>query len=701
MNVTSLFRTLALAWAAVFAGPPALELHAQQQRASTELPTDAPLQVASSIRLPAGVHVRPARKIAPDGPSAVLWARGARNVVIDLGSARLVGAGRELPADRLEGAAIHLEDCENVSVRGGSIEGYKFGIVAVGCRGVRVEGVRFDHLFRERLLSTALAADDDDQLSRESNDQGEWLERYGAAIALRECTAAVVTGCRVRHAQNGLVLSRCSGALAYGNDFSFLSGWGIALFRSSDNKLVRNRCDACVRGFVHNVYARELGAAGILLTERCSDNLIAENLARGCGDGLSLYGGLDLVEGRAAARGELAAGGCDRNLILRNDFSAALDCGIELEFSRENRVLENVADDCLGCGLRASFCERTIIAENSACGAAQYGVSIAHGQESWLARNVIERCGAGLEFTFDASSPHIAGAFGRSRDSASRDHWVWNNAFASNAADFRIRSTSGLRFRDNAYEPRESELLLTNLTLAPGEAGDAQPRELLRGVGGFLPSGSVVDASVRAAPEEPPKEFTELDRAPAFELPGEPWKSAPQFELARVRVGEWGPWDLDSDESGPPLRPVGGALAGCVWDVAWISWKDGVDPRAVGPAEWRESVRAGAQQRAELSGLNDPWGNLDQVRATIGETHFGLVATTRVKLAAGRYRLRVTSDDGVRVRIGQRRVSEDWTWHPVKVRETLLELEAGEHEFSVDYFQVDGGAALALDLLQR
>ncbi len=696
MIVSLLLRTLAVLSTVLLAAP-----LAAQQRASTPLPADEPLQVSSSIRLPSGVHQRAARPIGPDGPRAVIWARGARNVVIDLGTARVVGAERELAPDRLAGAAIHLEDCENVSVRGGSIEGYKFGVVAVRCRGVRIEGVRFDHMFRERLLSTALAVDEGDELSRSNNDSDEWLTRYGAAIALRECSTALVTGCRVRHAQNGLVLNRCSGALAHGNDFSFLSGWGIALFRSSDNKLVRNRCDACVRGFVADVYARELGAAGILLMERCSDNLIAENLARGCGDGLSVYGGRDLVEGLAAARGELAPGGCDRNLILRNDFSAAVDSGIELEFSRENRVLENIADNCLGCGLRARFCERTIVAENSLCAAAQYGASIAHGQECWLARNVIERCGAGLEFTYDAGSPHLGSAFSRSRDTVSRDHWVWNNAFASNSADLRIRSTTGLRFRDNAFEPRESDLLLTNLTLAPGEASEEQPREFLKGVGGFLPSGSVVDSSVRAAPEDPPKEFAELDRVTELELPGAALEPGLPFELARVRVGEWGPWDLDSGESGPPLRPVGGVLAGCVWDVDWISWKDGVDPRALSAPEWRKTVREGAQHHAELGGLNDPWGNLPEVHAAVGDTHFGLVATTRVKLAGGRYLLRVTSDDGVRVRIGGRRVSEDWTWHSVKVHDTLLELDAGEHEFTVDYFQVDGGAALALDLLQR
>ncbi len=701
MNVSLLLRTFGLACSAVLAGVGAAPLATQQQRTSTALPTDAPLEVSSSIRLPGGVHVRKARPIAPDGPSAVIWARGVRNAVIDLGAARLVGAERSTPPDRLQGAAIHLEDCDNVTVRGGAIEGYKFGVVAVRCRGVRIEGVGFDHLFRGRLLSTALAADTHDELRRELNDQDEWLTRYGAAIALRECAEAVVKGCRVRHAQNGLVLHRCSGALAYENDFSFLSGWGIALFRSSDNKLVRNRCDACVRGFVPNFYARDLGAAGILLVERCSDNLIAENLARGCGDGLSLYGGLDLVEGRAAARGELAAGGCDRNLILRNDFSSALDCGIELHFSRENRVLENVADDGLGCGLRASFCEHTIIAENSLSGAAQYGLSIAHGQECWVARNVIERCGAGLEFTYDAGSPHIAGAFGRSRDSASRDHWVWSNAFTANAADVRIRSTSALRFRDNAFEPRDAELILTEFTLAPGESADAQPRELLRGVAGFLPSGSVVDSSVRVAPQTPPREFEGLDRVAVLTLPGEPLKSVGPLALAQVRLGEWGPWDLDSGERGPALRPVGGELAACVWEVAWTSWKDGVDPRAVGAVEWRKGVRDSAQQRAELVGLDDPWGHRQEVRAAVGETHFGLVATTRVTLAGGRYLLRVTSDDGVRVRIGGRRVYEDWSWHSTTVGETLLELEAGEHEFMVDYFQVDGGAALALDLLQR
>lgn len=677
---------------------------AAQQRTSTSLPANGPLQVAGSVRIAPGVHVRAPREIAPGGPRAVIWARGVRNAVIDLSGVTLSSDALAGAPDRLSGVALHLDGCENVTVRGGLLRGFKSGVVVQGGSGIRIEGLRCEQMFRQRLASTAIAPEPSDRLARTENDLGQWLAQYGAAIALSGCEGAVVTGCRVRQAQNGLLLERCQSALVYDNDFSFLSGWGIALHRSNDNRLVRNRCDECVRGYSHGAYADGQGSAGILLVERCSDNWIVENRARGCGDGLSLFAGRDLVEGLAAARGELAPGGCDRNLIYRNDLSGALESGIEISFSRENRVIENVADDCLGYGFQGAYCERTLLVENSFCSAAGSGLAIEHGQECWIARNVLERCGAGLELYWDDDPQYVAGAFGRARDTASRDHWIWSNAFADNAADLRIRATSGLRLAQNVFQPREAELVASALTLAPGESADVQPRDLLRGVGGFLPSGSIVDSSVRTPPEYPPEEFVELERVASLDLPGKPSAARAQglkFERSSIVIGEWGPWDFESGEPKPTLRPVGGVFAGCRWNVGWISWKDGADPRAIQPQGWVEAVRERAVERAEVEAIGDPWCGREEVRAAVGETHFGLHATTRLTLPAGRYLLRVTSDDGVRVRVGPRRAIENWTWHSQHVDEALLELEAGEHEFSVDYFQVDGGAALSLDLIAR
>ena len=42
---------------------------------------------------------------------------------------------------------------------------------------------------------------------------------------------------RARDGQNGLILDGVQASRVYDNDFSFLSGWGIALWRSSDNTI--------------------------------------------------------------------------------------------------------------------------------------------------------------------------------------------------------------------------------------------------------------------------------------------------------------------------------------------------------------------------------------------------------------------------------------------------------------------------------
>lgn len=674
---------------------------ARAQEVSTPLPADTALRVSASVRIAPGAHVRKP-SAAPDSPvSAVIYARALRNAVIDLRGVNLSSDTAGETLDRAHGCGLVLIDCENVTVRGGELRGFKLGLLARNCKGLVLEGLRVESGFAQRLASTAVAADPVDELNRRDNEHGEWLSNYGAAIALVGCDGARVRTSRARHAQNGLVLERSNRVQAYDNDFSFLSGWGIALYRSSECVLARNRCDVCVRGYANGASAGGQGSAGFLLTERCSDNVLAHNFARGCGDGISLFAGLDLVQGRASSRGERAPSGCDRNLLYANDVSRAARNGLELDYSRENRVIENTADDCQQHGLAASYCERLTIVENSFDGARGSGIALAHCQSAWVARNVIERCGAGLEMSwYPPSAASAADAFARVRDTTSRDHWVWGNAFAENAADLRVRASKGLSFAENVFEPRPDEgLTAPGLALADGDPSGDEPRELLRGLGGFLPRGSLIETSLRTPPPAPPEEFTLLERVDVSGLPGA--ASRAPVAPSAVVVGEWGPWDPESGEPRPTPRAAGGLLAGCGWDVAWASWRDAADPRASGAKAWREFVASNTALSAKVATLCDPWGGLSEARAAAGETRMGLVATTTVRLPAGRYVLRAVSDDGVRVRVDGKRVLENWTWHTETSDEAALELAAGEHVFEVDYFQYDGGAVLTLDLIAR
>ncbi|AIE85466.1 MGH1-like glycoside hydrolase domain-containing protein [Fimbriimonas ginsengisoli] len=64
---------------------------------------------------------------------------------------------------------------------------------------------------------------------------------------------------------------------------------------------------------------------------------------------------------------------------------------------------------------------------------------------------------------------------------------------------------------------------------------------------------------------------------------------------------------------------------------------------------------------------------------------------------AGRYRFSVTSDDGVRLLLGWRKILEDWTVHAPSQREAEVSLKAGEAKpIVIEYYQHDGGSSLRL-----
>ena len=56
------------------------------------------------------------------------------------------------------------------------------------------------------------------------------------------------------------------------------------------------------------------------------------------------------------------------------------------------------------------------------------------------------------------------------------------------------------------------------------------------------------------------------------------------------------------------------------------------------------------------------------------------------------------SDDGVRLWIDGAVVLQNWTWHGPTSDSADIDIGPGEHELTLEYFQVDGGNALALEL---
>ncbi|MFO1010212.1 MAG: right-handed parallel beta-helix repeat-containing protein [Planctomycetota bacterium] len=687
------------------------------------LPKDRPLDVAGHVKVAPGAYER--APLGADGRGGVIVIEKQKHVVLDLTGVELRGVPKGTDLDRSAGWGVVVKDCEDVTITGGVLGGYKGCVVATNTKGLVLDGVRFDGFYGKRLLSTVQAEDGSDWLYPHENDADQWITNYGGAISLTDCAGATIRNCRARHGQNGILLTRSDGARVERNDCSFLSGWGLALYRSSKALVTENTFDYCVRGYSHGVYWRGQDSAGILMFERCSDNVFTWNSATHGGDGVFLFAGQDTVEGRAFAKGETDAGGSDRNVWYENDFSFAVANAIEATFSSDNWAIRNRLDGSHQHGVWGGYSNRMVILANSIQCTLGGGVSIEHGQENVIAENQFARNEMAIELWWDADEGLVKGVYGQHRDTRSRDTLVVGNAFASEARELVLRGTSGVELARNRWSGAGAVALAVG---APNggtpEVAGARPSAAPNAetIAGWLdseshsPCGRVEQSTFRAADLAA---YPWLERArawrPAFEAstggaasgaastgsgapPPSRLRPRPEKEgLDTIVMGEWGPWDFRSGEPKPVQRKSGGQLVGATWKATWFSWKDGPDPREH-YAEWKKLAEKPAAAQ-DAPNFTDPWAGSASLRTQLGTAKFGLVATTKVELAeGGKYALSVLSDDGVRVKVDGKPAIENWTWHAPTRDEKELELAKGAHVLELEYFQIDGALALLVEL---
>ncbi|GIX07946.1 MAG: hypothetical protein KatS3mg115_2349 [Candidatus Poribacteria bacterium] len=293
-----------------------------------------------------------------------------------------------------------------------------------------------------RLKSTPEAEDPDDWLWPHHNDQNEWM-RYGAGLYLEETRGAIVRRNRGRRSQNGILLDSVTDSQVYDNDFSFLSGWGLALWRSSRNLICRNRFDWCVRGYSHGVYWRGQDSAGILVFEQCCENLFVYNSATHGGDGFFLYAGHETLQ-------ETGTGGSNRNLLYRNDFSHAVANGIEATFSGGNRFQENRLEECQH-GIWAGYSYETLIVGNEIHRSAGVGIAIEHGHHNQIVGNRFSENPVAIRLWWSPNSQFDEGPYGRHHNTRSEDNLILGNRFLNDRAAVWLRDTHRTQIVRNCW----------------------------------------------------------------------------------------------------------------------------------------------------------------------------------------------------------------------------------------------------------
>ncbi len=347
------------------------------------------------------VEIPPGTVIADTNGNGVIHI-GADGITVRFRSGSVLrGADPATPWDQLKGIGIRLNGHQRVTLVGAQVHGFHEGFVASNANGLVVSGGDYSDNYRQHLKSTPSAEDGADWLFPHHNDEQLWRDEYGGALCVDRSSQVTIHDVRIRRGQNGIVLDRVEESAVYDNDCAFLSGWGLALWRSSRNTISRNAFDFCVRGHSEGIYNRGQDSAGILCFEQCNDNVFAENSVTHGGDGLFGFAGHEAIgetwmnQERERLRKEtgksevddlihppedlvrrLSPLGCNRNRFWRNDFSYASAHGVEMTFSEANQLVENRFTENGICGFWGGYSSDTVIVGNefSGNGGMAYGL---------------------------------------------------------------------------------------------------------------------------------------------------------------------------------------------------------------------------------------------------------------------------------------------------------------------------------------
>lgn len=681
--------------------------------------------------------------IDEDG-NGVVHVRSAGHRLVVRCDGRLRGATMRLQPDQYTGTGISITGA-NVRLVDASVSGFKVAIHAIEADHLTIRNADVSDNFRRLLESTPQAEDSSDWLWPHNNDDNQWLDQYGAGICIEQSSHVTVRRCRARDIQNGLVLDAVHFSTVSGNDFSFLSGWGIALWRSSNNRIERNALDFCIRGYSHGVYNRGQDSAGLLMFEQCRRNYIAHNSMTHCGDGIFAFAGREAL-GEVNPRDDVdwyADRGNNVNIIVHNDCSFAAAHGIELTFSFDNIIAYNTIEGNAICGIWGGYSHRTHIHDNAFRdnGDGGYGlergdVNIEHGSSNWIYDNEMIGSSCGVHLWWDEDPAILRLPWANANPTDSRDNVIYGNAMSDLDTAVHLRRTGVNRAAMNLMADVGTELDIDGeSTLESARRDDIPNVQIPFRVGGIdesplgrrsklrgrehiimtewgpydwqsvLVRRAAVDVSNTTRPI---LKFELLTGEIAVEAVEMVHQRLGDSDAARIPVSIRSNWEMSLPIERPGVHRVTitwvtddgvsqeyeDVFAFLDWRVRWFN--SPCDPREDTDA-WRAGVENAKvihmpQLRASFAGDGPGVGD-------VAADHFGTIATTSIELPAGRWRIRTTSDDGIRVWLNDEPAIDDWTWHAPRqhVHEFRL-LEKTQIDLRVEHFELDGYAVLVVDL---
>ena len=692
----------------------------------------AGMVISTTTSVPAGEY----RLASADRDHPAIVIRGS-NITVDFSGVTLRGGDADADPDTFTGLAVLVDGGENVTIKNLRAHGYKIGLLARRSPKLHVTGSDFSYNWKPRLYSLVEHESLLDWMSYHKNDKDEWLES-GAGIYIADSNGVEIDHTTILQGQNGLMLARSDNAKIWNNNFSFLSGLGIALYRASGNTVMHNKVDWCVRGYSHTFYNRGQDSAGILIYEQSSKNIVAFNSVTHGGDGLFLWAGQTTMD--------TGQGGANDNVFYDNDFSFAPTNGIEATFSR-NVFYGNRVEGCWH-GVWGGYSFDSWIVNNTFARNTE-AIAIEHGQDNRITDNRFEGDETAIRLWKNATQDPSWG-YAKARDTRSRDYVISANTFVGTATALKISETQNLRLLNNTFEKVGNVAVLTgdtrNLGIGDEVAVPIRSRPTLDvALPKPLPGG--MDAKIPEA-ERRGREAIIVDDWGPYD-----WKSPKLWPEGRsdatpltLRVlGPAGEWKVSSVR-GATVEPASGRVPGMHHRHAvggprarlrrpahlhrcragQSPWTAGSAPArrtcsatadssspATGPSATSRSTRQRVQTRAltrllaSLAGAplkSERRDALDfmsggAIAEGLPRDRVAIVAEAEIDIPSGNYNLRTISDDGIRVWMDDERVIDRWTPHESAI--DTVPITGGKRRFKVEYYELGGFAELRFEILRR
>jgi len=696
---------------------------------------------ANSVELTSGMVIKTSVTILPhtytlatsaDLKKPLLTIEG-NNITVDFSKAVVQGSADRSRPDEFYGLAILVKKgSKNITIKNAFIHGYKVAILADSVENLTIDHCDLSYNWRQHLQSNRLREDISDWMSYHHNEKEEWL-RYGAAIYLVNCRSAVISNNLVTGGQCALMMTRCEKVSVWDNDFSFNSGIGIGLYRSSRNQFYHNRLDYNVRGYSHGKYKRGQDSAGFLVFEQSSDNVFAFNTATHSGDGFFLWAGQTTMD-----TGE---GGSNDNFVYGNDFSYAPTNGVEITFSR-NLIMKNLIKDC-DHGIWGGYSYDTDITDNTFENN-RIGIAIEHGQNINLVLNSFTNDQTGVKLWSREKQP-ADWIYAQKRNTDSRNYWIAANKFTSTPKAFDIMGTDTVVFSGNTKLLVEEPLVLGERAENIDTSREAEVLDMDYQKDERLKSIKATALPATVLPQEKkemritewgPYDFrypllwlTDIDSAGRYHFevlgPKGNWELAATDGFTIVDKGsgvfpstltatavktqaqrtirlqykgpgyrdQFGKWQDSSgthDFTYSEFEPV------AQWKVNWYRWNADQDPGkdyTAFTAAWEQTpVHSSVTPNIDFTW----WGKLGK---DLPADSFATVATTTMVLAANTYEVGITADDYVILFIDDEEVINAWDSQYTALDEnthhrTRIKLSAGEHRFRIVHAEKKGLASL-------